>query len=179
MQARTHTGDLYVFRTIIGNVLGYVKHIHGHSKWSGGELLVPATAAAKCLEAAVGKGTTRFCLQTSNKCVRRQARNVSAKGPTTQRMDGKAFRVFTAASHPQSSYVSVRNVRILKVRKQNGSIQEMPLKQRSRRKPLRSLTKGRQCSACARSWDLLQLCCSVFWTLSCRGRGWEIAICMH
>ena len=54
-------------------------------------------------------------------------RNVSAKAPTTQEMDGKAFRVFTAVSHSQSSYVSLLTIRILKVCKQNGGLQEMPL----------------------------------------------------
>ena len=65
----------------------------------------------------------------------RQAMNVSGdKQEMFQRKEqllsewmGWAFRVFTAVSHPQSSYVSLHTIPILKVRKQNGGLQEMPL----------------------------------------------------
>ena len=65
-------------------------------KWSGGELLVSATAKylSQRREQEDFAYTQTMCQETS------QARNVSAKGTSTQRMDGKAFRVFTAVSRP-------------------------------------------------------------------------------
>ena len=91
-----------------------------NSKRSGGDSLQSAPAASKYL--SQGKEQEDL-LTEQQQCIRRQARNVSVKGPTTQQMDEKEFRVFAAVSRPQSFYVSLHTVC-----EQNDGLQEMPLK---------------------------------------------------
>ena len=75
------------------------------SERSKGESLASETTASKYLSQLQGREEEDLA-QTSKKSVRRQARNVSVKGLTTQQMRSKAFRVFTAGNCTQPSYVT-------------------------------------------------------------------------
>ena len=68
-------------------------------------------------------------LKENQGCIRRHARNVSVKVPTTQRMD--AWEGIQGLRCCQLSAVVLRltvHRPYIKVREQNGGLQEMPLK---------------------------------------------------
>ena len=75
------------------------------SEQSKGEPLASETAASKYLSQLQGREEEDLA-QTSKKSIRRQDRNVSVKGLTTQQMRSKAFRVFTAGNRLQPSYLA-------------------------------------------------------------------------
>ena len=74
------------------------------SEWSEGEPFASEITASNYLSQLQGREQEDLA-QTSKKRIRIQTKNASVKGLTSQGMPRKAFRVFTAASRPQSSYV--------------------------------------------------------------------------